>query len=65
MLPKIILIILFLFPPIASAMDMDVFQDMMKKVNNKNFGAVEQFLEENRTSLKKDPEYYVILSICS
>jgi hypothetical protein len=61
MLPKIILIILFLFPSIASAMDMDVFQDIIDKVNANEFGAVEQFLEENRTNLKKDPEYYVIL----
>lgn len=61
MLHKIILIILFLFPSIAFAMDMDVFQNIIDKINANEFGAAEKFLEENHSSLKKDPEYYVIL----
>jgi len=61
MLPKVILTMLILFPSIATAMDVAIFQGMIEKIDKKDFIAVEEFLEKNRTEYLRDPEYYVIL----
>lgn len=61
MLSKVILTILLMIPSIASAMDVEIFQDMFGKINAKDFDAIEEFLDKNRVKYVKDPEYYVLL----
>jgi len=61
MLTKVIVFLLLLFPSIATAMDTDIFQKVIEKINSKDFAFVENFLEENRSQYIKDPEYYVLL----
>lgn len=61
MLTTVIMSMLFLLPSIAAAMDTDIFQEMIEKINAKDFISVEEFLEENRSQYVKDPDYYVIL----
>jgi tetratricopeptide (TPR) repeat protein len=61
MILRIILVLLILFPSVANAMDSQVFQEMIDKINNNDFVVVENFLEKNRDTYKQDPEYYVIL----
>ena len=61
MLLKVILTILLMIPSIASAMDVEIFQDMFGKINAKDFDAIEEFLDKNRVKYVKDPEYYVLL----
>jgi|GEM_PF-2606895 len=45
MLTKLVLVILILFSPVLSAMDMNEFQNIMDKVNASDFGPVENFLK--------------------
>jgi tetratricopeptide (TPR) repeat protein len=61
MILRMILTLLMLFPTIANAMGNEVFQEMMQKINSRDFGAIENFLEKNRNAYGQDPEYYVIL----
>ena len=56
MLTKVIVFLLLLFPSIATAMDTDIFQKVIEKINSKDFAFVENFLEENRSQYIKDPE---------
>jgi len=61
MILRMALILLALLPSIASAMTVEMFQNMIGKINAKDFNAVERFLGENRNIYSKDPEFYVIL----
>jgi len=61
MILGMILAFLVFFPSIANAMEDGVFQELIHKINGRDFGAVEKFLEKNRNTYRQDPEYYVIL----
>jgi len=53
---------LFVFlPSIAYSMDNNLFQDMINKVNTKDFVTIEKFLANDRNTYSRDPEFYVIL----
>ena len=61
MILKAIIALLVFLPAVASAMQDQIFQEVMRKVNSGDSAAVEAFLEKNRATYKRDPEYYVIL----
>jgi len=50
MIFRIILAFLVCFPAIANAMNDQVFQDMIHKINSGDLGSVEKFLETNLES---------------
>lgn len=53
--------LLFLIPSFASAMDKNQFDKLISELQAKNFQPVDEFLKTQKETLKKDPEYYVIL----
>jgi hypothetical protein len=57
----LISLFLFLFSSASLAMDKSVFQSMMDRLDAKDFEAVEGFLAREKESLKRDPEYHVLL----
>ncbi len=57
----IIGVFLLLFSSTSLAMDMSVFQSMMDRLNAKDFEALEGFLAREKESLKRDPDYHVLL----
>jgi hypothetical protein len=46
---------------IIFAMDNKQFDNLMSDINKRNYDAVEIFLKKNETSLRQDPDYYVLL----
>ena len=60
---KIILFIALIFFQASSvvALEKATFDGLISSIQNKQFEEVEKFLENNKSTLKNDPEYYVIL----
>jgi len=60
MIKKILVIFLFV-PSVVFAMDTTLFDEMMTNIHSEKFEPVENFLDENQSKFKQDPEYFVIL----
>ncbi len=53
--------LLMAFPVVGFSLSDYEFQDLMSKIRAKDYGAVEQFLDTNKSKLSHNPEYYVVL----
>ena len=54
-------VFLLLVSSTSLAMEQSVFQSMMDRLNAKDFEAIEGFLAREKGSLKRDPDYHVLL----
>ncbi|MEO7780954.1 MAG: tetratricopeptide repeat protein [Candidatus Nitrotoga sp.] len=56
-----VIAIALLIPSAVSAVDNELFNDLISKIRFKDYAQVEKFLESNKPSLASYPEYYVLL----
>lgn len=52
---------LLAIPPFTFALEDSEFQKLVANIKAEEYGLVEKFLEDKKTSLAKDPEYYLVL----